>query len=148
MDRPPKILWRRACPRRCRWARRSAWFRRWSVHSCLSPSHFELSPQNPIQQTKQSDCRPNEHDRVERENVDFRAEITFFRAEENVRSRATTIVALLHFRVGNQIGDFLVHINLFGSNVALRFSKVFRIKSIFSIEYPVDLFQVTVEIVG
>src|ERR1700724_3192072 len=101
MDRPPKTLWRKACPRRCRWARRLTSPRRSSGLSCLTPSHFELPPQDPIQQAEQAECRSNQNRGVESKNADARAEIAFFCAEENVRTRAAAIVALLHLRIRN-----------------------------------------------
>src|ERR1700732_1030538 len=101
MGRLPKTLWRKACPHRCRWTRGVTSSRCSSGLSCLTPSHFELPPQDPIQQTQQAECRSNQNRGVESKNTDARAEITFFRAEKNVRPRAAAIVALLHLRIRN-----------------------------------------------
>src|ERR1700736_6392993 len=71
--------------------------------------NFELSPQYPVQQTKQAQRRPNQHQRVKDKDVGLESHVTFLGAEENVRPAAAAVIRLLHFRVGNEVGDFLVH---------------------------------------
>ena len=84
-----------------------------------APSHLELSPQNPVEQTEQADRRSDQHQRVEDEDVDFHPEISFFLAEENIRFSAAPVIVLLHFRVGDQIGNLLVHVELLGRHRAV-----------------------------
>src|ERR1700730_5043535 len=94
----------------------------------LGSSDFELATQDPIQKSEQTECRSNQHERVKNENADLDSEVALFRAEENIGSAPAAIIALLHLRVGNQIGNFLVHVNLFGRDSSFRVFESRRIK--------------------
>src|SRR5205823_13822594 len=78
----------------------------------LAAPDFELAAQDPAQQDEKAECRSNQDDRVEDEDVDLDAEIALVRAEENIRAAAVTIIILLHLGVRDQIGDFLVDVDL------------------------------------
>src|SRR4051794_21800160 len=87
----------------------------------LSSSHFQLPAQNPIQEPEQPEARTDQDQGVIDEHADRDAwqlppenmnEVALLRAEKDVRLSAAAIVALLHLRVGGEVGDFLVHVQL------------------------------------
>src|SRR6266480_226680 len=98
----------------------------------LSTSDFQLPPQNPVKQSEQTQGRSNQHQGIEHEYADPCAEITLFRAKENVRPGSAAIIALLHLRVRNQIRNLLVHIDLLGGDRTFRLLEVFRIECFLS----------------
>src|ERR1700737_787176 len=118
------------------------------VFIALGSSDFELATQDPIQKSEQTECRSNQYNRVENENADLDSEVAFFRAEENIGSAPAAIIALLHLRVGNQIGNFLVHINLFRCDLTFRFFEHRRVKRSLSIKHLIDLLEVMIGLVG
>src|ERR1700738_1017278 len=92
--------------------------------------NFQLPPQDPVQETEQAHGRPNQDQRVKNEDVDLYSEITFLGAKENIRPAAAAIIGLLHLRVGNQIGNFLVHIQLLSRD------RTDRVLELRAIEWP------------
>ena len=66
-------------------------------------------------------------------------------AKENVRTIATAIIALLHLRVRNQIGNLLVHVNLLGGNGPLGILEKGMIERPLAIQNLIDHAQIMVE---
>ena len=58
---------------------------------------------------------------VEPEDADFDAEVFFGGAEEDVEVAVFAVVALFHFGFGDEVGDFLVHIDLLGGEAGAEF---------------------------
>src|SRR2546428_12535337 len=100
-----------------------------------------------MKQAEQAESRSDQNDRVEHKHPDLDAEVTFLCAEENVWTIAAAIIALLHFRVGNQIGNFLVHINLFGRGGPFRVLEKGMIERPLAIQNLIDHAEITVEFV-
>src|SRR6266404_6750913 len=116
--------------------------------SDLGSPDFELAAQDPEEQSEHAECRANQHERVEHKDADFDSEGAFLCAEENIRTASAAIIALLHFRVRNQIGNLLVHINLLRRDRAFRLSERARVKGSLSIKHLIDLLEIMIELVG
>ena len=60
---------------------------------------------------------------VEPEDADFQAEVFFGGAEEDIQVAVFAVVALFHFGFGDEVGDFLVHIDLLGGEAGAEFGE-------------------------
>ena len=77
-----------------------------------------------------------------------RAEIALLRAEEDVRFPAAPVIALLHFRVRDQVGDLLVHIKLLGGDGAVGILEIVALKRNFAAQDAVDPPEKTIELLA
>ncbi len=73
------------------------------------------------------------------------AEIAFFCAKEHVRLAAAPVVVLLHLGVRDQVGDFLVYVELLGRDRAVRILESRAIEGHFSAQNAIDDDQVLIE---
>src|SRR3954471_24958384 len=92
--------------------------RRMPPGAALTATDFELPAENPVEQAEQHKRRADEHAGVERKDTDLRAEISLFRTEKYVRFSAAPIIVLLHLRVGDQVGNLLIYVELLGRDRA------------------------------
>src|SRR5437667_251468 len=76
----------------------------------LRSPHFQLPPQNPMQQPEQREHRSDQHHGVENENVDLHSKVPLFLTKKYVRAGPAPIVTLFHLRIRNQVGNFLIQI--------------------------------------
>ncbi len=58
---------------------------------------------------------------VEPEDADFQAEVFFHGAEKDIEVAVFAVVALFHFCFGDEVGDFLVHIDLLSGEAGAEF---------------------------
>src|SRR5207253_4311949 len=116
--------------------------------SDLGSPDFELAAQDPEEQPEHAQRRANQHERVENKDADFDSEVAFLCAEENIRPASAAIIALLHFRVRNQIGNLLIHIDLFRRDRAFRLFERARVKGSLSIKHLIDLLEIMIELAG
>src|SRR5450432_1468249 len=114
--------------------------------SALVSSHLQLAAQDPVQEQEQAEARSDEHGGIEREDADGGAVIALLRAEENVRLAAAPVIVLLHLRVRDQVGDFLIHVKLFGGNRTVRVLESSTMEGHFSIQDSVDHGQVLLQL--
>ena len=101
--------------------------------------HFELSSQNPVQQSQQRRASNRSAPGVLKTNtLTFIPRYRFLLSEENVRLPSPPIIALLHLRVRDQIGNLLVHVELFGRHRTDRVFESCAIERPFPIQDLVD----------
>src|SRR5207248_2864393 len=112
----------------------------------LAAPDFELATQDPAQQDEKAECRSNQDDRVEDEDVDLDAEIALVRAEENIRAAAATIIILLHLGVRDQIGDFLVDVDLLGRDRSGGAFEERALERPFAVENLIDKLQIIIQL--
>ncbi len=98
-----------------------------------------------MQQAEKDQTGTNQHPGVESEDADGFAEIALLRAEENIRLAAAPVIVLLHLRIRDQVGDFLVDVELFRRDRAVGRSKSGAIEGHFSAEDAVDDGQILVQ---
>src|SRR5216684_3453533 len=98
-----------------------------------------------MKQAEQAERRSDQNDRVEDKDADLDTDVTFLCAEENVWAITAAIIALLHLRVRNQIGDFLVHVNLLGGDGPFRILEEGMIERPLAIQNLIDHAQIAVE---
>ena len=73
-----------------------------------------------MQPNKQSKCGYKQNHCVKCKHANSESEITFLQAEEQVGFFAAAIIVLFHLGLLDQIGYFLVHIDLLGRDRAVR----------------------------
>src|SRR6266550_4921679 len=109
----------------------------------LRSAHFQLPPQNPVQQPEQCERRSDQHDSVENEDVDLHSQVPLFLTKKYVRASPTAIVTLFHLRIRNQVGNFLIQIQRLACHGTIRFRELIPIERMLPIENLVDQSQIT-----
>src|ERR1700730_649083 len=110
-----------------------------------TPSHFELPPQDPVEQGQQSQCRSNQDNRVKPEHSDVHSQVALFRPEKYVRLPAPPIIALLHFGIRDQVGNLLVHVDLLGRHSARCVSKEGAIEPSLAVQDLIDAPKIPIQ---
>src|SRR4051794_27903822 len=104
----------------------------------LASPYLQLAPQNPVQDGEQADTGPEQHHRIRDEDIYSEAEISFLRTEENIRPITAAIIGLFHFRIGDQIRNLLVEVELFGRDGAGCILKSTSIERLAAIEHVIN----------
>jgi len=80
-----------------------------------------LAAEDDSQGDEEGKCREDEDCSVEPEDADFDAEVFFHGAEEDVQVAVFAVVALFHFGFGDEVGDFLIHVDLLSGEAGSKF---------------------------
>src|SRR6476659_3893772 len=70
----------------------------------LRSAHFQLPPQNPVQQPEQCEHRSDQHHSVENEDVDLHSQVPLFLTKKYVRPCPQAIIPLFHLSIRILLG--------------------------------------------
>ena len=98
-----------------------------------------------MEQCQQPQRGTDQHHRVENEDAEGHSKIAFLRAEEDIWFSTAAIIVLFHLRIGDQIGDFLVHIKLVGCDGTDRVFELRAVERLSAVENAIDYPKISIE---
>lgn len=84
----------------------------------LRQPHADLGAEDEVEDEKEEERGGDEDEGVEPQDSRAEAEVFLHWAEEDIQVAAFAVVALFHLGLGDEVGDFLVHIQLLGAHAA------------------------------